>query len=280
MDSQLRRWIRIAATGLGFAFFGLLGVGLTLVAFPLLRLLPGTREERELRSQRAVHWAFRAFNAFMRVLGICRVTLRGVERLREPGAHLVVANHPTLIDVTMLGALMPQLDCVAKSATWSNPFMMGTVKATGYLANDDGPALVDAGSERLQKGRSLLLFPEGTRSPRGGLQRFQRGAAHLALRTGLPLLPVLITCDPPSLMKGQKWWDVPPRKMHFSIEVCDPIHVKELVVPGEPRARAARRVTAVLRDFYAERLHYAEAEKSADAVQARDTRLGDRGAPA
>lgn len=280
MDSQLRRWLRIVATALGFSWFGVLCLGLSFVAFPLLRLLPGTREERELRAQRAVHWALRSFNRVLRALGICTITLRGVERLREPGAHLVVANHPTLIDVTMLMALMPQLDCVAKRATWSNPFMMGTVRATGYLANDDGPALVDAGSERLQRGRSLLLFPEGTRSPRGGLQPFQRGAAHLALRTGLPLLPVVIRCDPPSLMKGQKWWDVPPRKMRFSIEVCDPIHVKELVMPGEPRARAARRVTKMLRDFFAERLNYAEPERSTDAVQGRDSRLGDRGAPA
>ena len=255
MLGKFRHALRIVTFAIGFSAFGGLCLLLSAVGFPLVRLSTASQERRELRAQRLVQWTFRTFLAILRVLGIARASVRGEERLREPGAHLLVANHPTLIDVIMIGALMPQLDCVAKRATWTNPLMFGVVKGTGYIANDDGIALIEAGTERLARGRSLLLFPEGTRSPRGGLQPFQRGAAHLALRTGLPLLPIHIRCEPPGLMKGQAWWDIPPGRMEFSIEICEPIHVRELVVPGEPRARSARRITAALRDFYAKRLH-------------------------
>ncbi len=255
MATRLRHWARVGSFAFGFAAFGVLCLMLTFVVFPLMRLGRGSREEHELRAQRVVYQQFQLYLRILRALDIAEVSVSGEERLREPGAHLLVANHPTLIDVIVLGSLMPQLDCVVKRAAWSNPFMLGVIKATGYLANDDGVELIEEGAARLRRGRSLLLFPEGTRSPLDGLHPFQRGAAHLALRTGLPILPVHIHCEPRGVMKGQKWWDVPPGRMHFSVEICKPLHAKDLLEPGEPRGRAARRLTATLRDFYVNKLH-------------------------
>ncbi len=255
MWGTLRQAMRFVGFQVGFAFFGLLCLGLTFVVFPLQRLTTRSREARELRAQRMVQWAHRIFIASLRWLDVAEVELHGEERLHTPGAKLLVANHPSLIDVCVIGALLPQLDCVAKKAAWSNPFMLGVVRGTGYLANDDGIGLVEEGRERLISGRSLLLFPEGTRSPAGGLHPFQRGAAHLALRAGLPITPIVLEVSPPGLHKDRRWWQFPASRMRFSVEVCDPIEPSELVEPGESRARSARRVTAALRDFYVKRLH-------------------------
>ncbi len=193
--------------------------------------------------------------AYMHLVGLSEIHVRGVERLLDSGPHLLVANHPTLLDVVVMGSLIPQLNCVVKPATWSNPFMRGAVAAAGYIPNDSGAQLVDRCIERIEQGDSLLIFPEGTRSPKGGLGSFQRGAAHTALRSGQPLLPVWIRCDPPTLMRGQKWFDVPLRRMRFSIEVGEPI-APPILAAGEPRGVAARRMTAELRDFFSKRLQY------------------------
>lgn len=254
-ESRLRHCVRVAGFALGFSVFGALCLFVTFIVFPLRSLRFRSQEERQLDAQRIVHRQYRTFMRIIRALGVADVTVVGEERLREPGAHLLVANHPTLIDVCVIGALMPQLDCVAKRAAWSNPFMLGVVKATGYIANDDGVGLVEDAAQRLLRGRSLLLFPEGTRSPEHGLQPFQRGAAHLALRTGLPILPICIRCVPRGLRKGQKWWAVPPGRMRFHVEIGEPLHVKDWAEPGEPRGRAARRLTAALRDIYVSKLH-------------------------
>lgn len=255
MRGTLNQALRFVAFQVGFAFFGTLCLGLSFVVFPLQRLTTRSREKRELAAQRMVQAAHRTFVTSLRWLDVADVVVHGEERLRRPGAKLLVANHPSLIDVCVIGALLPQLDCVAKKAAWSNPFMLGVVRGTGYLANDDGVALVEEGRERLTQGRSLLLFPEGTRSPLGGLRPFQRGAAHLALRTGVPITPIVVTVTPEGLHKERRWWEFPPARMRFHLEVCDPIEPSELSLPGEPRARAARRITAALRDFYVKRLH-------------------------
>jgi len=255
MDGPIKRCWRIAATGSAFALFGVGGLAFSVVAAPILRRLSGTPLERRRRAQRLIHHWFRAFLAYMRWVGLSEVHVRGAERLRGPGPQLIVANHPTLLDVVVMGSLIRELDCVVKREAWSNPFMRSVVAAAGYIPNDTGDQLVDRCVERIEQGGSLLIFPEGTRSPEGELGLFQRGAAHTALRSGQPLLPVSIRCDPPTLMRGQKWSDVPPRRMRFSIEVGDPI-APPTALAGETRGIAARRMTAELRDFFAKRLQY------------------------
>jgi 1-acyl-sn-glycerol-3-phosphate acyltransferase len=254
MDGPIKRVWRIVATGSAFALFGIGGLAFAVIAAPILRRLSGTPLERERRAQRLIQRCFRAFMAYMWFVGLSDIRVRGEERL-SGGPHLLVANHPTLLDVVVLGSLMPQLDCVVKREAWSNPFMRGVVEAAGYIPNDAGEQLVDRCVERIGRGGSLLIFPEGTRSPEGGLGPFQRGAAHTALSSGRPLLPVSIRCEPPTLMRGQKWYDVPPCRMQFSIEVGEPI-VPPTLSADASRGLAARRMTAELRDFFAKRLQY------------------------
>ena len=244
----LRAWHYVASV-LAFALFGLGCLVLTLLVFPLLRLAPGSRAERELRCQRAVHHGFRIYLALIGALGVVRVRVLGAEEMRRPG-QLVVANHPTLLDVVFLISLMPQADCVAKQAAWSNPFMRGVVKATGYISNALGVDLVEACAERLQAGRSVLLFPEGTRSPKGSLGPFQRGTAHVALRARKPLRTVVLTCSPPALMRGRRWWQMPTQRLAIGIDARATLDPTACVEPGMSRGVAARRVSAALREFY------------------------------
>jgi 1-acyl-sn-glycerol-3-phosphate acyltransferase len=240
--NQLARYWRAFRTGLAFAVFGIGALIIAFVIIPVLRLAPGGRPDRTIRVQAVVHHGFRWFEWFMSVLGLIRVSRVGFERLAGNGPRLVIANHPTLIDVILLGASLPQADCIVKKATLRNPYLRGVVTAAGYIPNDEGDKLVDACARGLRAGRTLLMFPEGTRSPRGELGRIQRGAAHVALRSGVPLLPVVITCDPPTLMKGQPWYEVPERTAHLTLVAQHPIDPAVYATNCESGPAAARRL--------------------------------------
>jgi len=250
---RLARWKRIAATGVAFSTFGIAGLVCGVLVLPIVRDFPGSPRERDFRCQALVHRVFRFFVWWMQFLGISKFTIHGAERLQQEG-QLVVANHPTLIDAVVIMSLMPHADCVMKSAITTNPFMGSVARCTGYLSNELEGELVDACVERLRSGRSLLLFPEGTRSPRDGLGPFQRGAAHVAFRSGAPFRPVVVRCEPPTLMRGQKWYEIPERPFEVTVECCDPIYVEAAPPAGRGRGAAARRATAELRDFFAKRL--------------------------
>jgi len=249
-----RRVLRALRSGVAFTSFGLLGLALGLFVFPFERLRGPNPEAVEWRCQAWVRWIFQLFVRLLFALGIAEVRFLHPERLREPGT-LVVANHPTLLDVVMIGSEMSQVDCIVKKEAFRNPFMRHVVVGTGYIPNDLGEPLIEACAERLARGRSILVFPEGTRSPAEGLGRFARGAAHLVLAAGVPITPVVVRCTPPALMRGQKWYAIPDTLLRYEIEVGEPMDFKDLALAGGSRALASRQITRALRDFYEKRLH-------------------------
>ena len=247
---MLRRVVylwRTIRTGLGFAVFGVGALVIALGVFPLLRWAPGYHPRR---AQRLVHLAFRAWVRFAVLLGLLRVRWRDRSRLPLEGPAVIAANHPTLIDVVLLIACLPQADCVVKAAAWRNPFLRWVVAGAGYIRNDEGSTLVDACVGRVRQGRCLVLFPEGTRSPARQLGRLRRGAAHVALRAGAPLIPITITCEPPTLMKHQPWYRVPDRTVQFTIAVGEPLSPTGWPSGVASEAVAARWMTGEIRKVY------------------------------
>ena len=249
-----RAW-RVFGTGLSFVVFGVAALGLTLLVFPLCRLAGGDALTQQARVQRVIHLAYRFFVALMEMLGLFRTEWFGAQRLLAFGPQLIVANHPTLIDIVHLISRLPQADCVIGGDYSRNPFLGLAASQAGYITNARGAAVVDACVDRLRAGRTVVLFPEGTRSSRHGMHSFKRGAAHIAIRAGMPLVPIVISCIPSMLRKGQPWWDVPEIPSRFTISLLDRI---EPPTAGASDALAARRLTATLRERISERLNHVE----------------------
>ena len=250
------RVVRLGGTGFSFLCFG---IGAMILAAVLLPIVARTSRVAGRRDLAAQLWIRRSFHVFVRMgilLRLWVVRFEGEDRL-SGGPSLIIANHPTLMDVVFLLSRI-QADCVVKREAWRNPVLRGIVQAAGYIPNDDGPALIDACADRLEQGRSVLLFPEGSRSPANGLNPFKRGAAHVALQTGCRILPVVVSCHPPALMKGQPWYALPNEVLRFSFKVGAPLYARDLVSEAPmPPARAARRVTEALTSVFQEGLSHA-----------------------
>lgn len=238
-------------TGVAFLVYGAGALLLGWLVLPLQRRLGG--DERHAR--RTIHHASRAFMSLTRLLGLIELRVEGAERLRAEGAKLVVANHPTLLDTPVLTALLPEADLIVKPSWADHPALRSTARAAGYLRSEGGPRFVAEGARRLRAGSALVIFPEGTRSPREGLGRFERGAAHLALSSGCDLLPVVIRVEPRSLRSDQRWYEVPDRMMQFTIRVLEPLSPRKLLRGAERPPRAARVVTEALHRLYERELH-------------------------
>ena len=258
-SSRANRWWRVAATGFSFAGFGVGGLLLGVVVFPLLNLLVRHHRRRARLARWTIRHIFRFFVAMICGLGLCSVEVRGRERLQRRGL-LILASHPSLIDVVFLMALVSNADCIVKGALLRNPFTRGPVRAAGFVCNDTGPGLVDDCVGSVRSGNNLIVFPEGTRTPAGAaLGPLQRGAANVAVRGEFAVTPVRITCSQQMLGKTDKWWRVPARAGHFLIEVGDDIAVgSHLAAAGAQQALAVRRLNDELaRHLGAERSHAA-----------------------
>jgi 1-acyl-sn-glycerol-3-phosphate acyltransferase len=243
------RFRRVVLVAVAYSAFGVFSLAVAATAVPAIHLVARDRDRAERRIQRLLQRLFRTYLKALEVMGIARFRCTGARALAKPGT-LVVANHPTRLDAIALISFMPQADCIMKRAYFENPFLARVVRAAGYIPHSGGQAVVDACAQRLLRGRSVLIFPEGTRSPYGGLAPLQRGAAHVALQSGCDLVPVTMRCEPPALGKGEPWWKVPEEPFELSLEVGSPIRVKEVVSNQPTRARAARALTEAIREHF------------------------------
>jgi 1-acyl-sn-glycerol-3-phosphate acyltransferase len=247
-------WARaswVARSSVAFGYYGLGAALFGVAVLPLVRLAGGAAG-RDLRAQRVAHWGSRSFVGLMERLGLLRVRWRGTEALRRRPL-LVVANHPSLIDTPLLTCCMPQADFVVSAEWRRNPWLRRAVSASGYLPAEGGAAVVEDAVRRLRAGRSVVVYPEGRRTPPEGLRRFQRGAAHIALEAGCDLVPVLIQVRPRLLMKRQSWTELPSERAEWCVEVGEPIRPADHLDGTESRPVAARRLTAILQDHFEKR---------------------------
>lgn len=244
---------RLAATGGCFLTFGIGGLVLSVIIFPVIRLIPSPK--KSLRARWVIHKAFGMFLWLMHTTGVLRLEISGGEKLRNCRNALVLANHPTLVDVIALVSLMPTASCVVKQALWNNPFLGGVVRAADYISNSEPEMLIQDCATDLRIGNPLLIFPEGTRSSPGQSMRFKRGAAYIALNSDVPIFPVLISCTPPTLTKHEKWYKIPERRFHLLIKVHDPITISQWVDSAAPSAIAARQLTHALEKYFTKALN-------------------------
>ena len=242
MVEWLNRGWRVLATGLCFSVFGLGGLVVRCLVYPALLLLVRQPARRQYLSQAVIHHSFRWFVALMRAVGVLSYEVRGMERLQRRGL-LILANHPSLIDVVFLISFVRHADCIVKAALARNPFTRGPITAAGFITNSGGPELLDDCLQSLQAGNNLIIFPEGTRTPLHGQVRLQRGAAHVAVKGRIAITPVHIHSSLPMLTKGTPWWQVPLRKPHFTIEVREDIAIDAFCERAASDVLAARHVT-------------------------------------
>jgi len=243
---------RSFGTGLFLAIIGVVGSLMAMTIFPLIALLSRDRERRRLRIQWVLHMSFKLYCRAIHLMKVADVRVVGAERLRDLKGAMIVANHPSLLDVVMIMAAVPNVQCVVKGGLWKNPFFRLTVEGAGYIRNDLEPEdLVRSCIEALRAGNNLIVFPEGTRTVRGRPMKLHRGFANIALLAEADLQMIRISVEPPLLHKGNPWWRVPETRTEFCMQVCDRLDIKRFM-GYRFRSQSSRRLVGFIEEFYAE----------------------------
>ncbi|MGQ9635644.1 MAG: lysophospholipid acyltransferase family protein [Bryobacteraceae bacterium] len=160
----------------------------------------------------------------IRVSGL-RVTVEGLEKIDSDRNYVIASNHLSLMDTPLVLAYLPlQFRFLAKRSLFRVPFIGGHLKRAGHVAipREDARGSLKAMAEAAQmireKGVSALVFPEGGRSM-GQLQEFKEGAAYIAIKAGVPLVPVAIQGTLEVLPMGS----VTVRPGRVRMQIGDPI---------------------------------------------------------
>lgn len=247
----LRYGIRRVGVGLCVAvYFAASPIGYAL--FALWSALP-TRDPaaRARRLRGIVSRAFRSMHAFLRWTRIVDFD-PDIHAAQVPdSACVLVANHPTLMDISATLAADPNLVYPVKPSLfrsfWARPLFQHAGQFEGAGQDPLRVAeMVEAAAARLAAGQRVIIFPEGTRSPDHGLHPFGRVAFEIARRAAVPIVPLVITCRPRFLGKSGGFRRPPRGLPKLRIQVLEPVDPRSPELAGSS--------SRTLRDIVARRI--------------------------
>ena len=234
------RIIRSFLCAFCFAVFGVGALGLGGIIFPILLLIYRSPAKQRAILSQCVHISWRFFVWLMSSMRL--ISVRGdIKELKSVRGRIIVANHPSLIDVVILIAYIPHSVCVVKRSLFHNPFVKKVIQRI-YLSNDmDVDDFVAHATEFLKSGYNIIIFPEGTRTVPGRKVHLHRGFAYLHLASTAPILPIHIENAPRILGKHQPWYDIGSRISVYTLTLKDEIIYK--ISPNQTRRDAAISIT-------------------------------------
>ena len=181
-------------------------------------------------SAEELQWLSRFWGRTVSRAGGMSVKVEGCEKLDPTKPYIFAANHQSQFDIFALqGYLGIDFRWLAKKELFDIPVFGSSMRIAGYIPINRGKgreafkSLIEA-AEKIAKGTSVVIFPEGTRSPDGSLQEFKTGGMMLAIKSGVSIVPVAITGTHHIMPKGT----LLARPGHVMIRVGEPIETSGL----------------------------------------------------
>lgn len=150
------------------------------------------------RSGNAIHSIGRLWSRILLFLSGVTVDIKGADNLLKDKPQILASNHQGAFDILALQAFIPiQFRWVAKKSLFKIPIIGWSMSFAGYIGIERERASsayksIEAAADKVKGGTSVLIFPEGTRSATGELLPFKRGSFLLAVKSGVPVIPISI----------------------------------------------------------------------------------------
>jgi 1-acyl-sn-glycerol-3-phosphate acyltransferase len=204
----------------------LIGICFVIITFPLTLIIwllafPFDKEKV------IIHWFLMYQSLFLSFLiPIWTIHIEGREKAVNGTTYVIISNHQSLIDILLINCLRYKFKWISKIENFNVPVIGWYLKMADYIIvdrnNEDSKIdMLEKSYNCLKKGISIMIFPEGTRSPDCAIGFFKRGAFQLALQADVPILPVLIDGTGGILPKHGMIFG---SEHHIWIRVLDPIN--------------------------------------------------------
>lgn len=206
---------RVFAKWFSFFFFGTSSLILGILVLPVMRLFLHPKTRFQKYGRRVVSFFFGFFVSLMHFLRVVDLETDNRKDFQNLSSKIIVANHPSILDVVMLISLIPNTDCIVNAKLKHN--IIGAVIRQLYIINSENlDDVLNSCKETLKQGNCLLIFPEGTRTPRTRKPILKKGAARIALNTGFNIIPIRIGgTDKFGLGKKDPWVGFNPNEKYI-----------------------------------------------------------------
>lgn len=130
---------------------------------------------------------------------VYNLSFEGLENIPKEGGYIYASNHRSYADPVLISLKVPvRFNYMAKKELFKNPFFSALIRAFGAFPVERGTgdtSIIETSIEKLEKGKNLVIFPEGTRSKDGKVGAGKSGVAMIAAKAGVDVIPVGIVFE-------------------------------------------------------------------------------------
>ena len=235
---------------ISYAIFWVSSLLAGLFVFPILQVLAGFSEKRfKVIARKFNHACFILYIHIITFIGCIRVTVENKEALSDLRSKVVIANHPSILDVVILFSLIPRANCIVKGDLVNNKFVSLIVRNLYIPNNIPFDEQLKQAKQSMDEGNNLIIFPEGTRSEHGKPWEFKKGAARFAIYSKKDIVPIFFGGNEKiGMSKHDKVLEYhPTERYHYNLKVLPTIKVEEFT--QEPMTKEATRLTAKMKEI-------------------------------
>lgn len=210
--------------------FGIFGIGSVLLNFILF---PFIKNNKTLCSD-IIHCVWKFFLHLMMFLGLFRLDIKNLNEIHN---KVIVATHPSFVDIVILIGLIPRTTCVVKKELAQNPILKNIIGSI-FITNDvDIEELKIDTKEILDRGFNFVVFPTGRRHRKDEHLKIKKGAASIALNAEKNIVPIQITNDRDFLYINEPFYAVSDRCVTFTLREMQEIDISKFADDTEIGAK-------------------------------------------
>lgn len=192
--------MKVVAYYMVLTSIGIFMIAVNITAWVLIPFTSAARRQQIIRAM--ILATIRCNSRLVELFRLGSFTFTGFRSPPDGKPQIYIANHTGMLDAAMLMIKIPNMSCIFKARLRRNPLLSHIPAAIGFVANDDKTGLVRSMIQQIERGTSVLIFPEGTRTEHPPVEPFKPGFAIVAKQTGSTVQTIFI--HNPTGMTGKK----------------------------------------------------------------------------
>lgn len=214
---------------LSFIIFGICSLFLNFLIFPLAEKIlknDGIKNKYINFSSKIIHKSWGIFVNFLIFIKLIKLDIKDKEKLQNIKGKVIVATHPSYIDILILMALIPKTTCFVKSKLAQN-FVFKNIVNSIFITNDTDLDIIKTKTKELfDNDFNIIIFPTGQRHRKNEYPKIKKGASLVALTAQKDIVPVQIFSSEDFLFINQPFYQGGKKTVIFDINVKDEIKVE------------------------------------------------------
>ena len=237
------KYLRSFFVILSFGIFALGAIFYNFIIFPPLKLFFKGQRLAEVYSD-IIHYSWKFFTNIIMFFGLFRLDIKNIEEIKNIKNKVIVATHPSFIDIVILIGLIPRSTCFVKKELAYNPILKNLVNSI-FITNElELEELKIQSKKMLDMGFNLIIFPSGIRHRRDEFPKIKKGASLVALNAQKNIVPIRFFADGDFLFINKPFYDADDHLITFEIEKCEEIDVDNL--DAETEIIAKQKITKLI----------------------------------